>query len=369
LIYFLGTTDELDFVFSSPRKTTSCLEDLSNELIYEIFEFLDYFHVYEAFFNLNIRFHRLVTNSNLPIKINLSSISKSTFNRYNEDIIETNMHRINLLRVADVFMYDFAFSIISKLSMFDRIETLILDNIESKYLENLFNQLLFLPLLSSLVINSVDKIKNRSTIYRQIVRLPALKYCKLSFEGSTDDGVLSVSTNEYSSIEHLIITNYIPFEELHNLLSYIPKLRRLSVYSLSEHWGKTEISARLSNHLTHLSVNGGSVEFDRFEKMVMNVFSTIRVLYFTRDCNANSPYFNANKWQQLITSHLPNLRVFDIQCNVSINNMDDQAIIDTQINQFTTSFWIERQWFFSHQFYHSRFRNHVFLYSTNPYRY
>jgi hypothetical protein len=369
LIYFLGTTDELDFIFSSPRKTISCLEDLSNELIYEIFEFLDYFHVYEAFFNLNIRFHRLITNSNLPIKINLSSISKSTFNRYNEDIIETNMHRINLLRLSGVFMYDFALSIISKLSMFDRIETLILDNIESKYLENLFNQLLFLPLLSSLVINSVDIIKDKSTIYRQIVRLPALKYCKLSLEGSTDDTVLSVSTNEYSSIEHLIITNYIRFEQLHNLLSYIPKLRRLSVYSLSERWHKTEISARLLNHLTHLSVNVRNVEFDRFEKMAMNVFRTIRVLNFTQDCNSDSPYFDANKWQQLITSHLQNLHVFDIQCNVSISNTDDQSRIDTLINQFTTSFWIERQWFFSHQFYHSRRSNHVFLYSTNPYRY
>jgi GH35 family endo-1,4-beta-xylanase len=80
---FLVSTNETNF------------EDLSNELIYDIFEFLDYFHVYEACFDLNLRFHSLITNSNLPIKINLSSISKSAFKRYNKDIIETSMHRIN----------------------------------------------------------------------------------------------------------------------------------------------------------------------------------------------------------------------------------------------------------------------------------
>jgi hypothetical protein len=150
---------------------SSCFEDLSNELIYEIFEYLDYFHVYEAFVNLNTRFYNLVINSNLPIKINVSSMSKSTRQRYNKDIIKPNMHRIISFHVSNVFTYNIAFSSLYKLRKFRRLETLILHNVEFEYVENLLNQLLSLSLLSSLVITFGSSVKHRNTIYCQIFRL------------------------------------------------------------------------------------------------------------------------------------------------------------------------------------------------------
>ena len=134
------------------------MEDLSNELIYEIFEFLDYFHVYKAFFNLNSRFQNLLTNSNLPIKIDLSSLSKSDLKRYNADLIEANVDRIGTFRISDPFMYDFALSSFGKIFEVGRVEMLILNNIESEYLEPLLKQLPSLPILSSLVIISSDHV-------------------------------------------------------------------------------------------------------------------------------------------------------------------------------------------------------------------
>ncbi|CAF1064551.1 unnamed protein product [Rotaria sordida] len=131
------------------REIITYFEHLSNELIYEIFEFLDYFRVYKAFFNLNERFHSLLTNSTLLIQINLSSISKSVLQRYYKDIIIRNRHRINLLRLSNLFIYDdFAFLLFHKILKFRRLETLILDNIESYCLENLLYQLTSSPFLS-----------------------------------------------------------------------------------------------------------------------------------------------------------------------------------------------------------------------------
>ena len=42
----------------------SCLEDLENEVSCEIFKYMDIYHVYERFFNLNRRFKNLLMHSN-----------------------------------------------------------------------------------------------------------------------------------------------------------------------------------------------------------------------------------------------------------------------------------------------------------------
>ena len=63
-------------------------------------------------------------------------------------------------------MYDLVLVSGNNLMKFNRIKTLVIDNIEAKYLQNLLNQLFSLSPLSLLVIRSIDSIKNRNTIYR-----------------------------------------------------------------------------------------------------------------------------------------------------------------------------------------------------------
>jgi len=251
------------------------------------------------------------------------------------------------------------------------METLILHNIESVCLKNLLDQLSSLSLLSSLVITSVDSIKNKNTIYRQIFHLPALKYCKLSLEGSTDrDEPLLVSTNEYSTIEHLIITHYIYPDQLDSLLSYIPQIRCLSVHLRQGFWSKwTRILPFVLNHLTHISLKLDSIIFDRFEQVVIGLFSTIQVLHLSSSFAVDRAYLDSNKWKQLIISHLPNLRIFDIEIDIYTRYDDERLRIENEINQFTSLFWMERQWFFACHFYQSKYGHRAVFYSTNPYRY
>ncbi|CAF3814974.1 unnamed protein product [Rotaria sp. Silwood1] len=88
---------------------------------------------------------------------------------------------------------------------------------------------------------------------------------------------------------------------------------------------------------------------------------------------ANSSYVDNKKWEELISSYIPNLRIFDIQYENYFNSIHssrndvlfNQAISNVLINKFTSSFWIERGWFFAQQNYQS---NRTVFYSTNPYR-
>lgn len=73
----------------------STLEQFSHELFYEIFDYLDGIDLLRAFSNLNDRFHRLITNPALLLKINISRLSKKeTSIDYWKQMLNLNSHQI-----------------------------------------------------------------------------------------------------------------------------------------------------------------------------------------------------------------------------------------------------------------------------------
>ncbi|CAF1539264.1 unnamed protein product [Rotaria sordida] len=178
------------------RKSCTHFEDIPNEIIYDIFEFLDVHHMYITFFNLNIRFQNLLTDSNFPIKINLSLTSRSTFEHQYKHIIMLNKHRISSLRLSNLFTIDMIFSPIRIVSKFIRLKTLHINNIQSKYVEKLLKYLACLSYLSSLIIIVVDCVENKNKLYRRIFRLPVLKYCKVKMTKFVESEPLSIVINK-----------------------------------------------------------------------------------------------------------------------------------------------------------------------------
>ena len=86
-------------------------------------------------------------------------MSKSNFERYYKNIILPNKHRINFLRLSNPFTVDIVFSPPRIISQFIQLETLILDNINEKYFNNISTDLIFLPKLHSLILNFADYIQ------------------------------------------------------------------------------------------------------------------------------------------------------------------------------------------------------------------
>ncbi len=71
-------------------ESVTLLENLPNDILYEIFEYLDYSYLFETFPCLNKRFHSLIVDSNLPINVNFSIMSKSIFECYIRNGIQSN---------------------------------------------------------------------------------------------------------------------------------------------------------------------------------------------------------------------------------------------------------------------------------------
>ncbi|CAF4109435.1 unnamed protein product [Rotaria sordida] len=236
------------------------------------------------------------------------------------------------------------FPIIANLT---QLTTLIINNIESNYIEHIVNHLSSLPLLSSLIIISIDNIKNQNDIYYKIFRLPTLKYCQLLIETLRYLKPLSIAKNEFSSIEHLVINNKASINQLNSLLSYVPQLRRLSIGYLDGYrYNRTHKSSIVLN----------------YQIQVLRINMSIVGFYYL-------DYLNADQWERLISTYMPNIRTFVFKHKFrSYYQNIDRIAYKTQISKFNSLFWMKRQWFFEHQYGRQKRSNVAIFYSINPYK-
>ena len=344
------------------------VEDLANEVIYEIFEYLDHFHIYNAFFDLNTRFRQLLTHSNVPIHIDLSTLSKSAWRRYHADLLQCHIDQIRSFRTSNPCMHDLAVSSLNNMLPYDRIENLILENIEYTHLETLLDQLVSFSHLSSLTITTAEKRGSERMIYRQIFRLPALRYCKIALSGGRDSGSLPACEGQFSSLEHLIVTTPISLQELNALLSYVPHLRRLFLNLERRWWIPQQKCQPVCSKLNRLELHVNNIEFNTFEQTFREVFPTSELVHLTLDMRSSTDnsYLDGNKWEQLLASCTPHLQMFDLRCDISAYNNLSTAELD---KQFSSPFWIKRQCTFTHHSYYRRFTKHTILHSTQRYRF
>ncbi|CAF3651467.1 unnamed protein product [Rotaria socialis] len=273
-------------------------EDLSNELIYEIFELLDGYDLFEIFSNLNSRFQNLLTHPTLRINMNLSSMSESTFHRCRAFGILPNKHRIKSLHLSNPFAVDLIFSPPRCIPKFSQLKTLILDDINSRYLDQLLHFLTLLPYLSSLILSLADRFRNKMILYPRIFLIPMLKYCKLSYQAGSGRMLLPITTNQC---------------KIAALLSYTPRLRHLSCRKLAYDAYQTMEMPIVPNNLTKASFEFfGLFNFDQFEPLIRKNFRQLHCLRISISKNDRS-YLDAKQWERLILTSMAYLRIFDIQ--------------------------------------------------------
>jgi hypothetical protein len=185
---------------------------------------------------------------------------------------------------------------------------------------------------------------------------------------------LPIAANEFSCIEHLVINSKVLINQLDSLLSYIPHIHRLSFGHLYAYENsQTNRSSIMLNYLTDVSLTLSSVSLDDLEPIIADFFHQVQVLRVTSHSSEIFGYrmgiFNADRWEQLISIHMPNLCIFDFehQCRILFYD-NDRLAYETQVNKFNSLFWTKRHWFFKHQYYRTRYLNNFIFFSINSYR-
>ncbi|CAF4217519.1 unnamed protein product, partial [Adineta steineri] len=266
-------------------------EDLSNELIYEIFDYIDYCLIYEIFVNLNLRFHSLFYESNLPLKVNFPLTSKTIFQYRCKYIINSNIKRIISLNICKYFLEFFS------INLFSSLKSLTVNQIQSDKISTLLSNLICLPNFSSLSIYSSNYFQDENSIYLSIFRLTKLKLCKLTFPSGGERVPLPIAIDSYHKLERLIINGHCRLEQLNSILSYLPLLQHLSCQYLYG-TGRECKEIQIPKNLTSIHLTIYRVLFEEMKLFLSKISSRLKILRMkTFD---NDDYFLAEQWEELI---------------------------------------------------------------------
>ncbi|CAF3304693.1 unnamed protein product [Rotaria socialis] len=354
------------------HESVTVFEILPNEIICGICEYLYALDIYAAFYNLNSRFRQLITNSSVLLNVNIGSMSKSEFSRYVENIITPNQDRIRFIYLSNLYVVDLFFSPVKIASRFIRLEKLVFDNIKSKYLLNIIRRLTSLPQLSSLTIMPIDEYRNHDEIYRSILNLPALTYCKMNlkrrydYSGNPTVRMLHVT----SPLEEIVILQALDYDDIIGLLACAPHLKRLDFNFSKCRDNLPAIDSTIASlRLTHLTVDMGLTPFDHFERITTNLLSHLQVLHIS--VKQNKKYLDANRWKQLISSSMPHLRIFDLNYSYHIYGIYTEwnlADCNETLRKFSSLFWAQHKWYFEYQLAVKDYEGEMWFFSVNPYR-
>ncbi|CAF3608334.1 unnamed protein product [Rotaria sp. Silwood1] len=337
------------------------IENLSNECFYEIFDYLDGYHIYNAFSNLNYRFQQLLNSSSLLFKIKIDSPSNKLYTNIYKQITLMNKHQIFSFDLFSPLKHKQFFSSFSIDSSFDHLESLTLNYLDADVLMSILFNLSSLPRLFSLTINMWNVLEDLTDIYRTILALPMLKFFKFSI-GSSDLSIsLPIVTNkQFSTIEYLIMDHFCTRSELFTIISYTPQLRHL--YFMHTEDDNSNIESILPMTLTNFSVCMYDVTFDEFEMFISKIYSKLKVLYIITYFE-DIVYLNAARWEQFILQYLPQLEKFNFEYYEHIDYENESPSYFDEPNQFTSSFWIERRWLFE-----AKIDVEDIMYSVRPYK-
>ncbi|CAF0989212.1 unnamed protein product [Adineta steineri] len=210
------------------------LENLSNEICYEVFDYLDGHAIYKAFDELNARFQKLITTSSFLLKICIDNESHLKIEDCCKNLLIPN-NRILSFHLHDPVQAESFFQNCTFDSTFIHLKLILLHVIEDYFQAQQLKCLKSLPhLLSLTIVLYGDQCYNEDDmfiddIYEIIFTLPYLEYSSLSVIKYNDQYLPTFvdKTIQSNSITSLHMDYDCDLDSLLSVLSHTPQLHRL----------------------------------------------------------------------------------------------------------------------------------------------
>lgn len=320
------------------------MEDFSNELFYEIFDYFDGIDLYHTFSRLNQRLEELISSVLLRFRIPFSLLTKSSnFHESYHSIVVSNKHRVLSFAITDIWLAQHLPPTINLIdASFQRLESLLLCGFKIDNLIPFLLNLTTLPRLSSLTIYASLAARVYKNIYQAIFSLPMLKYNKIETNfNSTEDSHSNENEYPITPLQYLNMGHAWSLADLMSMCASTPELCRLRCAHLDGSIPIDHLAIKLPQ-LTHLTIDHCQVSFIDLEKFIQTISSPVQFLQIS--IQDEMTYLNPNRWERLINQQIPELRVL----NFTYQELNDDEFHLTNehllIQRFTSSFWIKRQW-------------------------
>jgi hypothetical protein len=339
------------------------LEDLSNELFYEIFDYLDDVKSFEIFLPLNKRFFSLLFDSRRMLTLDLRDQSKSQPDTFYRDIVIPQRHRIRSLKLGDEQIDIALLNTYCIDSSFLLLESVTLNSNSTKY-AFMLPHLAKLPCLSCLSINIEITLKTLEFvvfIYQTILSFKSLNYLTLDLEINTpdedvfsyadgdssdeDDGYVDASgfvaiNQEPSNLQNLCMKHSIDTEGFLKIINYTPKLRRLSVQSLRGYI-PSQIIPKLPQ-LTELIIEDSKFDCESLESLLDAFDCQLQTLEI--GTRLPDEYHIDERWEQLMKRRFSRLKTFTIRLEPEWMNLDVEMNSFDCIHFICHPFWYDHGW-------------------------
>lgn len=350
-------------------KTT--LENLSNELMLDIFEYFDFTAVLCSFSNLNERFEQLLLRKTRRCSLDLRKISKKHFDLLFNEQKERLIDGVRSLYLSENFetagAIDELLRYFPDVCLWRNLEKLVIDQINSfEKLTRLIRQLKNIPDLREIrislenenefpeseyrsSINDIWSMKNLQVLFLNIQHPHANELTKMSVVSSSIRS-LSLKSISYS------------LNDIRHILNMTEKLAHFEVTCFPNLFSDKFIDKQIfpSVKSFHLDFHGNFWAL----KYILSIFPNLTRLKI----KIESFLFDGDDWQRVFKECCPRLERFEMKHRLellSLENVEEQ--IDRLLDSFRSSFWInEKKIFFRCHWPKSSLVQRAFLY-TLPY--
>jgi len=340
------------------------LEALANELLLELFEFLDVAELFRAFYGLNSRFNALLFTQCRAYRVNFHSILKYQSEFFDQPYLPLVANQIISLRLSDSkdespSQTDFFFSSGLQLNQFIHLRSLLLCYInDEKILRKIIGDCYQLPLLTHLkVAKCYTKYMSSVDFSNSIWGSPTLTHCRLDMGDN-----FSMPTVVSLSIKYLSIS--------------------CSCWWLSQTAGlfqQTPYLCHLHVPLNNLNDNP-MLALPYFPSITMLKFSNVRSSKVMKvillavpqltQLKVDAYYINCDgyQWEEIIDKYLPKLVVFRLRMHIQFRGeKNNEHSVDALVDSFRTIFWLEKhRWFIRCHYRSENLYTSILLYSL-PY--